>query len=258
MVQTKQKVSPPCTVSAFLKKGVLSPDEFVLAGDKLVSCTGFEWEARYPELRKPFFPVDKQYLVITNVACCRRVVSGKEDRDAEIVLDDDEAIRTYDMIFTSRTVRVPFLAQNQIWRHCCSLGVPCPSRWGLEPVTLDDGYDGHYQTPRVWLSAFDLSGTPLTPELMFEDISQDNSHISMTFEAHPHQPTMHQDMSYATVHPCINAAVMKKIIADLTSQGVEPEIDKYLLIFLKFMASVIPYIEYAEMDDLDREIKKRC
>ena len=36
-------------------------------------------------------------------------------------------------------VRVPFLAQTQIWRLCCRHVVPCPSWWGLESVTLDDG-----------------------------------------------------------------------------------------------------------------------
>ncbi|CAM8999314.1 unnamed protein product [Rhodiola kirilowii] len=44
---------------------------------------------------------------------------------------------------------------------------------------------------------------------------------------------------------------MKKIIDVLMSRGVEPEVNMYLFLFLKFVASVIPTIEYDYTMDFD-------
>ncbi|XP_062164203.1 autophagy-related protein 3-like [Alnus glutinosa] len=107
-------------------------------------------------------------------------------------------------------------------------------------------YDKYYQTPRVWLTGYDESKMLLRPELVLEDVSQDHAHKTVTIEDHPHLPGKH-----ASVHPCRHGAVMKKIIDVLISHGVEPEVDKYLFLFLKFMASVIPTIEYDNTMDFD-------
>ncbi|KAL5728404.1 E2-like enzyme [Ranunculus cassubicifolius] len=107
-------------------------------------------------------------------------------------------------------------------------------------------YDKYYQTPRIWLTGYDESKMPLQPELVLEDVSQDHARKTVTIEDHPHLPGKH-----ASVHPCKHGAVMKKIIDVLLSRGVEPEVDKYLFLFLKFMASVIPTIEYDYTMDFD-------
>ncbi|KAF1884026.1 hypothetical protein Lal_00012986 [Lupinus albus] len=107
-------------------------------------------------------------------------------------------------------------------------------------------YDKYYQTPRVWLTGYDESRMLLQPELVLEDVSQDHAHKTVTIEDHPHLPGKH-----ASIHPCRHGAVMKKIIDVLMSRGVEPEVDKYLFLFLKFMASIIPTIEYDYTMDFD-------
>uniref|UniRef100_A0A6M2F675 Autophagy-related protein 3 n=1 Tax=Populus davidiana TaxID=266767 RepID=A0A6M2F675_9ROSI len=107
-------------------------------------------------------------------------------------------------------------------------------------------YDKYYQTPRVWLTGYDESRMLLHPELVLEDVSQDHARKTVTIEDHPHLPGKH-----ASVHPCRHGAVMKKIIDVLMSRGVEPEVDKYLFLFLKFVASVIPTIEYDYTMDFD-------
>lgn len=108
-------------------------------------------------------------------------------------------------------------------------------------------YDKYYQTPRIWLTGYDESRMPLKPELIFEDISQDHARKTVTIEDHPHLLAG----KHASVHPCKHAAVMKKIVDVLMSRGVQPEVDKYLFIFLKFIASVIPTIEYDYTMDFD-------
>ncbi|KAI3471034.1 hypothetical protein Pfo_027697 [Paulownia fortunei] len=107
-------------------------------------------------------------------------------------------------------------------------------------------YDKYYQTPRVWLTGYDESRMLLKPELVLEDVSQDHARKTVTIEDHPHLPGKH-----ASVHPCRHGTVMKKIIDVLMSRGVEPKVDKYLFLFLKFMASVIPTIEYDYTMDFD-------
>jgi ubiquitin-like-conjugating enzyme ATG3 len=86
----------------------------------------------------------------------------------------------------------------------------------------------------------------LQPELVLEDVSQDHARKTVTIEDHPHMSGKH-----ASIHPCRHGAVMKKIIDVLVSRGIDPEVDKYLFIFLKFVASVIPTIEYDYTMDFD-------
>ncbi|QHO24936.1 Autophagy-related protein [Arachis hypogaea] len=99
-------------------------------------------------------------------------------------------------------------------------------------------YDKYYQTPRSMMI--------LQQELVVEDVSQDHARKTVTIEDHPHLPCKH-----ASIHPCRHGAMMKKIIVVLMSRGVEPKVDKYMFLFLKFMASVIPTIEYDYTMDFD-------
>ena len=104
---------------------------------------------------------------------------------------------------------------------------------------LDVTYDKYYQTPRVWLFGYDEALQPLGPDQIFEDISQDHANRTVTFETHPHK-----NIQYATVHPCRHAVTMKKIMAQLVEGGKTLAVDHYLFLFLKFIASVIPTMEY--------------
>ena len=101
-------------------------------------------------------------------------------------------------------------------------------------------YDKYYQTPRIWLFGYDEDGTPLTPEKMFEDVISDYSNKTVTLDPHPHFSLPH-----ASVHPCQHSVAMKRVVEELMSGGGEaPSTDQYLFIFLKFMQSVIPTIEF--------------
>ncbi|KAJ2821501.1 E2-like enzyme [Coemansia furcata] len=101
-------------------------------------------------------------------------------------------------------------------------------------------YDKYYQTPRVWLFGYDEQGKPLTARQIFEDISEDHAKKTVTIETHPHLA-----VQQASIHPCKHAHVMKKIIERAVESGRrEIRVDQYLVIFLKFMSSVLPTIEY--------------
>ncbi|KAG0553930.1 hypothetical protein KC19_12G050300 [Ceratodon purpureus] len=88
-----ERMTSPRTVSAFKEKGVLTPDEFVQAGDNLVSkCPTWSWEMGDPNKRKSYLPAEKQFLITRNVPCLRRACSIEEDYKAaggEVLLDND-------------------------------------------------------------------------------------------------------------------------------------------------------------------------
>lgn len=103
-------------------------------------------------------------------------------------------------------------------------------------------YDKYYQTPRLWLSGYDEHGQPLTEKQMFEDFSQDHAKKTVTCESHPHLPC-----NMMSIHPCKHSDVMKRILQNYESTSGSKEgfgVHLYLIIFLKFVQSVIPTIEY--------------
>ncbi|KAI8577522.1 hypothetical protein K450DRAFT_201043 [Umbelopsis ramanniana AG] len=104
-------------------------------------------------------------------------------------------------------------------------------------------YDKYYQTPRLYLFGYDEQRRPLMSKQVFEDVSSDYVKKTVTIEAHPHL-----NISLASIHPCKHADVMKKIIERMAQSAKDPEndlrVDQYLIIFLKFMSSVMPTIDY--------------
>ncbi len=70
MRKAREWATPTLKDSAFLKRGVLTPEEFVKAGDELVyKCPTWTWESGDPSKRKKYLPDDKQVCTcsITNL-----------------------------------------------------------------------------------------------------------------------------------------------------------------------------------------------
>ena len=71
---TREYLTPVLTESVFLERGLLTPEEFVKAGDHLVhTCPTWSWASGDPTKVKPYLPVDKQFLVSNGAPCYRRV-----------------------------------------------------------------------------------------------------------------------------------------------------------------------------------------
>lgn len=130
-------------------------------------------------------------------------------------------------------------------------------------------YSTSYRVPKLYLVGFNSNGIPLLPDQMFEDISNDYKDKTATIENLP----VTYNTTSVSIHPCKHSSVMKVLMKHAVKkkqkeQEAEPDlknlsledkqdgeeeedeegegirVDQYLIIFLKFIASVTPGIEY--------------
>ncbi len=74
----------------------------------------------------------------------------------------------------------------------------------------------------------------------------DYANKTVTFEDHPKL-----SMKQLSIHPCNHARAMKRIIDTIIENGGKPKVDFSLFVFLKFISSVTPTIEYDNTVDLE-------
>eukprot|EP00941_MAST-03F_sp_MAST-3F-sp1_P001339 g1339.t1 len=320
--QGAREAFTPVLKESRVHEGVLTPDEFIIAGDQLVfRCPTWSWAAGDPKRAKPYLPKDKQYLVTKNVPCMRRVAGLEKEyvKETEVEMnsndgDDDGWLMTYetskevgeeeietidDMDGFLDSTNVPpipptlvqkrevslvsavsgagedsdeyadmedFEDDNLIEDDGAMLAAPTAAMAGvsLDGATetketkgeadidstnviatrtydLSISYDKYYQTPRVWLFGYDENSQPLSQKQVFEDIMQDYANRTVTMEAHPHAPG---GILTASIHPCKHADVMKNIIGHLAKGGKVARTDQYMFVFLKFIQSIIPTMNY--------------
>ena len=125
-----------------------------------------------------------------------------------------------------------------VWCKVVPDGVDAVKR--IRTYDISVVYDVHYSTPRVWLFGYDDTKNPLTGNEWQSDFSPDHLHKTVTYEAHPHL-----GFSSPSIHPCKHASAMLKMISlAVGDSGAQLDVKLYLLIFLKFIQSIIPNIEY--------------
>lgn len=267
-----ERLLPVRTTSALEERGVLTPEEYVAAGDLLVrACPTWKWEAGDPARRKSYLPTQKQFLRTRNVPCVRRAegnedgldvlhaeedgfvqlnVTHEEAIDAELPLEDGsrEPKKQMEEMMDAEDEDVPDLEDFDAEGNLVD---PVEEE---EDEALANGthilrtrtydvsitYDKYYETPRVWLVGYDETQRPLTEAEVMEDVSEAHAGLTVSVEQHPHLPTR-----AASFHPCKHAQVMKRLgRATKGDPGECIKADQYLFLFLKFMAVVMPTIEY--------------
>ena len=73
----------------FLEKGILTPEEFVIAGDQLThKCPTWSWEGGTEKLANKNLPQERQFLITRGVPCSKRIKDIKDCAATEHEVED--------------------------------------------------------------------------------------------------------------------------------------------------------------------------
>jgi ubiquitin-like-conjugating enzyme ATG3 len=232
----------------YSKNGTLTPKEFIEAGDLLcMKCPSWSWACSGE--KKTFLPENKQYLITKNVP--KNVYKNlKLDNKTEIDFTDVNSF--VDSLFEEDYNKFTNVDKIDEFDDFLEEFVDD----SINSDYLDNGngnnsnnsnnnnvlrtrtydmhitYDRYYRGPKLWISGRNENGRLLTFEELMSDINKDYANKTATLETHPHL-----NIPYFTVHNCRHADILKKF-----SDGSRP--DMSLFLFLKFMSSMMPDINY--------------
>lgn len=256
--------------SKFYQEGVLTPEEFVAAGDFLTEkCPTWKWCSSKKELRDNSLPEHMQYL-ITTVPCPKRAIDyEKQNNTTETVVDDDwveanvtfykrnkeEKVIDFDQSMENKQI----IVENSSKPMDLDLEIDVvPQENAVEAeedfIVIEENhdnviktrtydvsvtYDKYYRVPRMWLIGYSEEGIPLTEEEMKQDIMMEYIDRTVTIEKHPCT-----GIKSISIHPCKHSLLLKKMIDNYERAGKTLEVYMSILIFLKFLHSVVPTIQY--------------
>ncbi|WKY05631.1 hypothetical protein Q1695_006102 [Nippostrongylus brasiliensis] len=274
--------TPVLKESKFRETGVLTPEEFVAAGDHLVhQCSTWKWsKAAEPSRTRSYLPADKQFLIVRNVPCHKRCRQMEYDPSQEKILSSQEvgAEEGFAGDEDSGWVDTHHFAHDtsEPMRSESKQAEPDGDDDDDEPaMDLDDFVESggledidpnRYIAPSTVTTAevekprtYDLHITYdkyyQVPRLFLMGYDENRKPLTVqqTYEDfsadHAHKTITveahpHIDCDMPTVHPCRHAEMMKRLLDQLAENGKELGVHEYLLIFLKFVQAVIPTIEY--------------
>lgn len=279
-----EKMASVPTESRFRSEGVLTPEEFVLAGDHLVHhCPTWQWSPGTPAKRREFLPADKQCLVTKNVPCYRRCAQMEYAPEQESLVKGDDGEEWVDthhfapdqdastaMAQSPADLSAPRVANDDDDDD----SAPAADMEEMERMMEECGVveeEDSATAPTTTASA-DAASNVLATRTYDLNISYDKYYqvprMWLTGYDEARKPLSVDDMyadfsadhakktitmeshphlagpPMASIHPCKHAEVMKRLMEQLAESGRELSVQSYLLVFLKFVQAVIPTIEY--------------
>ena len=256
-------ISPTLKQSKFYTEGILTPEEFILSGDYLVEkCPTWKWCSAKENLYNSALPKDKQYLVTTVKSDSRAGDFLKNNEITEVQLEDDwveenvkisnkeeqpkKEINLNDNLNLDNPMNL--IAQNKIEKKENEvkeiddfeiIDNDTDENTKMRTYDVSVTYDFYYCVPRMWLVGYDYKGRPLTANEMKEDVMPEYRNKTVTIE-----PQTCTGIKNISVHPCRHSQLIKKMINDFQSSGRKMEIHMTILLFLKFLQSVVPTVQY--------------
>ena len=278
------KIKPTMKESKFYEEGKLTPEEYVLAGDYLVKkCPTWKWCSAKKEYYNKSLPEDKQYLLtrvrsklrasdyLKNNKTKEKIIEGdwvdadleckpktetkkggdidldalekkekKKVEVAEVKNDDDDFVIEGDEEPNQEEKKEEKKADDfeivdeDDCKEKDQAGVLKTREY---EVTVT--YDFYYCVPRMWLMGYNEKGIPLTDDEMKEDIMPEYRNTTCTIE-----PQTFTGIKNISVHPCRHSLLLKKMIKDFQNSGKKLEVEQSILLFLKFLQSVVPTVQY--------------
>lgn len=281
----REYLTPITHKSTFLNTGQITPEEFIEAGDYLVHMfPTWKWNEESGNISyREFLPKDKQFLVSRKVPCQIRAsdffnIDESEDFDEETtktksfqkeVVGSKTDIEDIDDVM--QAMELSEHSGNEL-NDICDEVIPTDTNKNRRYYDLFITYSTSYRVPKMYIVGFNVEGTPLTPDQMFEDISLEYRDKTATIEK---LPFYKNSILSVSIHPCKHANVMKVLLEKVRlirqrkrseekklmdakhNQDNQDEwedlqedvndtlrADQYLVIFLKFITSITPTIEH--------------
>ena len=272
-------IKPTLKKSKFYEEGKLTPEEFVEAGDFLTSkCPTWKWCAAKEDRYNKALPKEKQYLKTTvpsykrasdylkNNATTEKVVEGDwvdadlenkaskdtkkpaaidldagEEKKKDIIVaggddddDDDFKIEGEENAQPKKENDDFEIVDEEEKEKSPEVDVVKTRTYD---VTVT--YDFYYCVPRMWLMGYNEKGLPLSDDEMKEDVMPEYRNKTCTIE-----PQTCTGIKNISVHPCRHSLLLKKMIQDFQNSGKKLEVHMSILLFLKFLQSVVPTVQY--------------
>ncbi len=191
--------------------GKLTPEEFVAAGDYLISNNKTWHWASSPSNLDSNMPPKKQYLL------CNSVVYHKDN-----LLEED--------------IRMPHCNDLDAWAcHSPHKSTVASDENSPHIYDISLTYDASTGTPRIWLLGYSEDSNPLNMDEITQDIHVDYVGDTVTMIPHPFTNLLN-----VSIHPCRHADGMKKLIENINVHQEELfAIEEYLILFLKLITNII-------------------
>ena len=279
------KLKPPPKESKCYEKGILTPEEFVKAGDYLVTkCPTWKWCSSKENMINKYLPKEKQYLLtrvrskfrasdyIKKNETKEKVIEGDwvdadlenkpkaGDNKKDIALDLDaleekEKKKKVEVVANDDdedfVIEGAEEAKNEAKKDN-DFEIEDEEESKNKKEIKDDAdvvktreyevtitYDLYYFVPRMWLMGYNEKGNPLTDEEMKEDVMPEYRNKTCTIEEQPCT-----GLRNISVHPCRHSLLLQKMIKDFQNAGKKLEIEQSIILFLKFLQSVVPTVQY--------------
>lgn len=259
----------------FEKCGTITPNQFILSGDFLTDrCKTWTWESGEKNKQLSYLPSNKQFLMSRRCPCTNKInsieylkyiiesninINGDEWSIPNLNNTSDNIPDLEDTILDLDNINIHSENKNNI-QYCLNKENIYENDMSDDDFCIieeDDKvvndsnilktrtydiyitYDQYHQCPRVYLQGYSERDIILTAQQMYEDISVDHLYKTVSLEMHPHLP-----IYTLYIHPCRHAELMKKFITILRNSNNKIKVEHYLFLFLKFVSSIIPGVNY--------------
>lgn len=261
--------------SKFYEEGILTPEEFLKAGNYLTQkCPTWKWCKNKQNITPvEYLPKDQQFLQ-TTVSCIKRVKYIQKDEYKENLKENDWIETKFDdkkyknneiqEIDIENLQNEKIINNNQFEdfnnhfddknnkilesdiNKCLVIEIEDNNILKSRTYDVIITYDFYYRVPRLWLIGYSEFGYPLSNDEIKEDIMLEYIDKTVTFEKHPNI-----GLNSLSIHPCKHSLLIKNMIKNFENLGKKLEVEKSIVLLLKFLSSIVPTIKYDFTLDVD-------